>query len=126
MDPADLICLMAFLGRDIRQLIQTLELYVKNDQPIFDAYLGIDPHESLTDMKLKCIPSRVAIDTFRLARCYENMGDTNMVSDDNDDALDQIEKALEDNALIDSWLGWKGNGNLVRLGSKFYFLICKY
>lgn len=121
MDPADLVCLMAFLGRDIRQLIQTLELYVKNDQSIFDAYLGINSD----DMKLKCIPSRVAVDTFRLARCYRNMGDTKMTDNNNDDDFDKIVKALDDNALVDSWLGWKGNGNLVRLGPKFYFLICK-
>ncbi|KAG2213994.1 hypothetical protein INT47_001265, partial [Mucor saturninus] len=117
VDPADLICLMAFLGRDIRQLIQTLEFYVKNDQPIFDAYLGINPDEPITEMKLKCIPSRVAVDTFRLARCYKNMGDTKMGSnsDDDDADFDQIVQALDDNALADSWLGWKGNGNMKRL-----------
>lgn len=115
VDPADLICLMAFLGRDIRQLIQTLEFFVKNEEPVFESYLGIHLNESLVDMKLKCVPSRVAVDTFRLARCYENIGDSRMMSEDEDlDSLDQIEKALEDNALVDSWLGSKKNGNMVR------------
>lgn len=124
VDPADLICLMGFLGRDIRQLIQTLELYVKNDQPIFDAYLGIDSAESITEMKLKCIPSRVAVDTFRLARCYKDISDSKSGNGDDED-LDQIVKSLDDNALVDSWLGWKGNGNMVRLGSKILLLIRK-
>lgn len=124
VDPADLICLMAFMGRDIRQLIQTLELYAKCEEPIFESYMGIHLNESLASMKLKCIPSRVAVDTFRLTRCYENIGDTKMsLDDDNDmDELEKIERALQDNALIDSWLGWKGNGNMVKgLAYKYIF-----
>ncbi|GAA5799154.1 hypothetical protein HPULCUR_004564 [Helicostylum pulchrum] len=122
VDPADLICLMAFMGRDIRQLIQTLELYAKCEEPIFQSYMGIHLNESLASMKLKCVPSRVAVDTFRLARCYENIGDTKMSLDDNDDndmdELEKIERALQDNALIDSWLGWKGNGNMIHEAGK--------
>ncbi|KAG2232211.1 hypothetical protein INT48_003901, partial [Thamnidium elegans] len=127
VDPADLICLMGFMGRDIRQLIQTLELYAKSEEPIFESYMGIHLNESLASMKLKCIPSRVAVDTFRLTRCYENIGDSKMTygDDNNDDMdlddmdeLDKIERALQDNALIDSWLGWKGNGNMIHEASK--------
>lgn len=126
VDPSDLICLMAFLGRDIRQLIQTLELYVKanDNKDIFAHYLGLRQDESLVDMKLKCVPSRVAIDTLRLARCYQEEEEVEvdvMAVDDEqqekekEEDLFKIERALEDNAFIGTWLGWKENGNMVNL-----------
>jgi hypothetical protein len=119
LDPRDLICFMAFLGRDIRQLIQTLELYVKNEYSLFEHYLGIRPEESLVDMKLKCTSSRTAVDTFRLARCYlekEEEEEVDVMAVDHteeEEDLYRIERALENNAFIDTWLGWKENGNLV-------------
>lgn len=117
MDPADIISLVAILGRDIRRLIQTLEMYVKNDTPIFQTYLGMNESDTLIDIKSKSIPSRVAVDTFRLARdrFEQQHSDIDMMEEDN---LEDIEKALENNAFIDTWLGWKENGNMVigRLG----------
>lgn len=117
MDPADLMCLMAFLGRDVRQLIQTLELYAKNGGSIFEKYLSIDREDDpLALIKTKCVPSRVAVDTYRLARHYGDLGDT-MEEDDGDDSdngLERIEKALENNAFMDTWLTWKENGNMVK------------
>lgn len=107
---------MAFLGRDVRQLIQTLELYAKNGEPIFEKYLSIDrEHDPLAQIKTKCVPSRVAVDTYRLARHYGDWGDT-MEDDDGDDddnGLERIEKALENNSFTDAWLTWKENGNMV-------------
>lgn len=111
VEPADLMCLMAFLGRDVRQLIQTLEMYAKNGEPIFEKYLSIDRDEPLAQTKTKCVPSRVAVDTYRLARYYGDLGDA---MDEDDDGLERIEKALEDNAFIDTWLEWKENGNMVK------------
>ncbi len=113
VDPADIICLVAILGRDIRRLIQTLEMYVKNEEPIFERYLSID---STSNIKSKCIPSRVAVDTYRLARYrFNELSDTDMIEYDD---LESIEKALEDNAFIDTWLGYKENGDMVKKKKK--------
>jgi hypothetical protein len=108
MNPADLMCLMALLGRDIRQLLQTLSLYAGQDA--FGKYLGFTKDMDAVEMKERCIPSRAAVDTFRLASCYLNI-DSN--TKDGGDELDTIVQALENNAFMDTWLGWKENGNQV-------------
>ncbi|EPB83396.1 hypothetical protein HMPREF1544_09871 [Mucor circinelloides 1006PhL] len=106
VDPADLVCLVAFLGRDTRQLIQTLELFA--GQGIFGHYLGINKHMDLLETKSRCVRSRVAIDTFRLVRCYQQLDGYTKQEEPNE--LDDIERILENNAFIDTWLGWKENG----------------
>lgn len=106
VDPADLVCLVAFLGRDIRQLIQTLELFA--GQGIFGHYLGINKHMDLLETKSRCVQSRVAIDTFRLVRCYQQLD--GYTKQEEPIELDDIVRILENNAFIDTWLGWKENG----------------
>ncbi|KAI9481466.1 MAG: P-loop containing nucleoside triphosphate hydrolase protein [Benjaminiella poitrasii] len=110
VDPVDLICLMAFLGRDIRQLLQTLEMYAREN--IFGRYLGIENGMDETDVKLRSVPSNLAIDTFRLARYYEGVEEQYQVENEDDD-FDTIVQALENNAFIDTWFKWKGNPSLV-------------
>ncbi|CAO3630402.1 unnamed protein product [Mucor fragilis] len=110
VDPADLVCLVAFLGRDVRQLIQTLELFA--GQGIFGHYLGIDKRMSILETKSRCVQSRVAIDTFRLVRAYQQLD--GYVKQEEPNALDDLEKILENNAFIDTWLGWKENGAMIQ------------
>ncbi|GAN06884.1 hypothetical protein MAM1_0140d06374 [Mucor ambiguus] len=110
VNPADLVCLVAFLGRDIRQLIQTLELFA--GQGIFGHYLGVNKHMSILETKSRCVQSRVAIDTFRLARAYQQLD--GYVKQEEPNELDDIEKILENNAFIDTWLGWKENGAMIQ------------
>ncbi|CEP06795.1 hypothetical protein [Parasitella parasitica] len=110
VDPADLVCLVAFLGRDIRQLIQTLELYA--GQGIFGHYLGLSRDMDMVETKSRCVSSRVAIDTFRLGRSYQRL-DGYAKNEETED-LDGIEKILDNNAYIDTWLRWKERGTMVQ------------
>ncbi|KAI8639612.1 hypothetical protein BD408DRAFT_421007 [Parasitella parasitica] len=110
VDPADLVCLVAFLGRDIRQLIQTLELYA--GQGIFGHYLGISRNMDMVETKSRCTPSRIAIDTFRLGRSYQQL-DGYVKKEDTAD-LSDIERILENNAFLDTWLQWKERGTMVQ------------
>lgn len=109
--PSDLICLMALLGRDIRQLLQTLSLYA--GQGVFGQYLGLTNDMDPVEMKEKCIPSAAAIDTFRLASCYLDNDSNTKDGNEHEDELEHIVQALENNAFADTWLGWKENGNQV-------------
>ncbi|KAL9555138.1 hypothetical protein MBANPS3_002503 [Mucor bainieri] len=110
VDPADLVCLVAFLGRDIRQLLQTLELFA--GQGIFGHYLGISKHMRMLELKSRCAQSRVAIDTFRLARAYQQLD--GYAKQEAPSELDDIERMLENSAFIDTWLGWKENGATIQ------------
>ncbi|KAI8988745.1 P-loop containing nucleoside triphosphate hydrolase protein [Pilobolus umbonatus] len=104
VDPKDLVCLMVFIGRDIRQLIQILEYY-KNEDMIFAKYLGLNSTMSLMEMKAQCPSSRLAVDTFRLVQCYMSL--YNPITDsiqDGEDSLDVIVRALDVNGYIDSYL----------------------
>ncbi|KAI8364050.1 P-loop containing nucleoside triphosphate hydrolase protein [Blakeslea trispora] len=106
VDPIDLVCLIGLLGRDIRKLLQTLEMFV--GQAIFGNYLGIHQDMDQVKMKLRCVPSETGIDTYRLACEYQDM---NSISEeqDNDEGLECIAKALENDCFIDSWLQDKEN-----------------
>jgi hypothetical protein len=115
MQPTDLICLIALLGRDIRQLLQTLSLYAGEDA--FGKYLGLSKEMDAVEVKEKCIPCRGAVDTFRLALCYLN-GDST-TGDGDDDELENIVQALNNSAFIDTWLGYKENGNQVQHSFSF-------
>ncbi|KAI7901554.1 uncharacterized protein BX663DRAFT_513265 [Cokeromyces recurvatus] len=114
VDPVDLICLMAFLGRNIRQLLRTLELYIGDH--IFGRYLGIENDMDKVEIKLKSVPSKLAIDTFRLARYYEGIEESHNKEEEDEegDDFDSIVQALENNAFVDTWLGWKEDSNLIQ------------
>lgn len=102
VDPKDLMCLMAFLGRDIRQLLQTLELYA--GERIFERYLGLSDDMDLVEMKPRCPPSRLAVDTFRLARFYEGEKDDD---DEEEDDFEVMVRAVDNNAFMDSYMSPK-------------------
>ncbi|KAI8069740.1 P-loop containing nucleoside triphosphate hydrolase protein [Gilbertella persicaria] len=100
VEPADLVCLMGLLGRDIRRLIQTCELFA--GQEMFGKYLGIEQGMNLTDMKLRSIPSKVCVDTFRLARYYQHEETTK--EEEEEESLDVVLETLENHCFIDTWL----------------------
>ncbi|KAI8988353.1 hypothetical protein BDF20DRAFT_327247 [Mycotypha africana] len=142
VDPKDLLCFTAFFGHDIRKLIQTLnvELSAKKQQSMFLNHLGItaatsldsrsesDRIECLVDMRKKCIPSKLAVNTFRLAIAYDQLlelDNTEGMVIANDGYKDGKEKeerqrlenflqALNNNAFVDSWLTWKHGGTMVQ------------
>ncbi|KAI8885096.1 P-loop containing nucleoside triphosphate hydrolase protein [Backusella circina FSU 941] len=116
VDPIDVICLLAVLGRDIRRLLQTLQLFCGQDR-IFGRYIGFDHTTSLLELKKLCQPSKTAVDTFRLARCYQEYRfkkEKEMVSkEQTGDSLDDIYRALESLASLDSWEAHERRGDKV-------------
>ncbi|KAI8346376.1 hypothetical protein EDC96DRAFT_521499 [Choanephora cucurbitarum] len=105
VDPVDLVCLVGLLGRDIRKLLQTLEMFA--GQAIFGNYLGIHQDMDQAEMKLQCMPSETGVDTYRVACEYQDM---NMFGEqENQETLESITKALENDSFIDTWLEEKHN-----------------
>lgn len=103
VDPIDVMCLLAVLGRDIRRLLQTLQLFCGQDR-IFGRYIGFDQNTSLLELKKMCEPSKTAVDTFRLARFYqEYRAKKETKKKQGIDSLEDIEKAVSSLACLDAF-----------------------
>lgn len=107
MDPADLVCLTALIGRDVRQLLQTLELYRGVPHP-FESYLSISPQMSMIGLKSRSIPSKIAVDTYRLVQCFESVVHHNEdedMAESSQESLEDILGTLNNDGFIDVWTG---------------------
>ncbi|ORE10635.1 P-loop containing nucleoside triphosphate hydrolase protein [Rhizopus microsporus var. microsporus] len=107
MDPADLVCLTALVGRDVRQLLQILELYRGVPHP-FESYLSISPQMSMTELKSRSIPSKIAVDTYRLVHCFESVvhrDEDEDMAESSQESLEDILGALNNDGFIDVWAG---------------------
>lgn len=107
MDPADLVCLTALVGRDVRQLLQILELYRGVPHP-FESYLSISPQMNMAELKSRSIPSKIAVDTYRLVQCFESVihhDEDEDMAESSQESLEDILGALNNDGYIDVWAG---------------------